>query len=670
MLAETALWQPDAATIANANLTRYREWLADERGQVLGDYRALHRWSTQELPTFWESLFAFCNLRYHQPWQEILGKREMPGARFFPGATLNYAENIFARRQDERPMLLYGDESGSLEALSWADAACQVAALAACLRDLGIGRGDRVVAYLPNIPEAVIALLAVSSIGAIWSSCAPDFGSQSVLERFQQIEPQLLLAQPRYRYGGQEFDRRDVIATLQAELPNLKQTILVRAQPAEACNFPNTLRWEEAQKRGEGAALVFRALPFDHPLWILFSSGTTGLPKAIVHGHGGITLEHAKATILHNDLQPGDRFFWYTSTGWMMWNYLVGGLLSGATIILYDGSAAKPNLGALFALAERSGMTYLGCSAAFLGACRKAELRPAARYNLSRLRAIGSTGSPLTAEVFEWCYAEFAPSLVLEPLSGGTDLCTAFIGGARTEPLYRGEMQGPSLGADVCAYDEAGQTVVDEVGELVIAQPMPSMPLYFWNDPDGHRYQESYFRQYPGVWRHGDWLRITPRGGCVIYGRSDATINRQGIRMGTSEIYRVVEDFVGIQDALIVDLELLGRASFTPLFVVMQKGFTLDDEMRQQLRAALRAKISPRHVPDIILSIAAVPYTLSGKKMEVPIRKILLGMPPAEATNPGAMRNPESLAFFIQYAAELAANRDGVAKNHASTQRK
>ena len=542
MVSSTPIWIPDDATIAAANLTRYREWLSRERDLDLAGYRALHRWSIEDLPAFWSSLFTFCDLRHHDRWEAPLASREMPGARWFPGCTLNYAENIFAKRHDGRPMLLYADEGGVLHSLSWADAACQVAALAACLRELGVRRGDRVVAYLPNIPETVIALLAASSIGAIWSSCAPEFGSQSVLERFQQIEPKLLLAVPEYRYNGQRHDRRAVLASLQAQLPTLEQTILIHGNKGETRGAPAALSWEEALARGEGAGLEFAVLPFDHPLWVLFSSGTTGKPKPIVQGHGGITLEHAKATIFHNDLHPGDRFFWYTSTGWMMWNYLVGGLFAGATIILYDGSATHPDLGALFQLAERSGMNYCGISAAFLGACMKAGLRPNQRYDLSQLRAISGTGSPLSADIYDWFYCEFAPNLVLESLSGGTDLCTAFIGGARTEPLYRGEMQGPSLGADVRAYDEAGRAIIDEVGELVIAQPMPSMPLYFWNDPDGERYRASYFERYNGVWRHGDWLRITPHGGCVIYGRSDSTINRKGVRMGTSEIYRVVED--------------------------------------------------------------------------------------------------------------------------------
>jgi acetoacetyl-CoA synthetase len=477
-----------------------------------------------------------------------------------------------------------------------------------------------------------------------------------VLDRFTQIEPTVLIAVDGYQYGGKTFDRRTVVAELQAALPTLRQTILVPYVRNDTAGLDNTVLWDGALASVVvSAEIEFEQLPFDHPLWVLYSSGTTGLPKPIVQGHGGILLEHAKATIFHNDLKPTDRFFWYTSTGWMMWNYMLGSLLSGATIIVYNGSPAYPDINALFALAEQSGMTYFGTSAAFVSACIKADIRPNQQYDLSAIRGVGSTGSPLTTEGFQWIYDNINRELALESLSGGTDLCTAFVGGARIRPIYTGEIQGASLGAKVQAFDDFGRTVIDEVGELVITEPMPSMPLYFWNDPDMARYKASYFEMFPGVWRHGDWIAINERGGCVIYGRSDSTINRQGIRMGTSEIYRVVEGFDDVIDSLIIDLEFHGRESYLPLFVVLRDGLQLDDGLRDRIRKQLRADVSPRHVPDDIFQVAQIPYTLSGKKIEVPIRKILLGMDVAKAANRGAMRNPVALDYFVAFAKTLQA---------------
>jgi acetoacetyl-CoA synthetase len=414
------------------------------------------------------------------------------------------------------------------------------------------------------------------------------------------------------------------------------------------------LSWDDTLSGGENAeAFTFQPVPFDHPLWVLYSSGTTGLPKPIVHGHGGIVLEHIKATALHNDLKPSDRFFWYTSTGWMMWNYLVGALLSGASILVYDGSPAYPSISSLWQFAEDSGMTYFGTSAAFVSACIKAGIHPNRDYDLSKIRGVGSTGSPLAANSFHWIYENVNRDLALESLSGGTDLCTAFIGGSRIKPIFAGELQGASLGASVVAYDDAGQEVIDEVGELVITEPMPSMPIYFWNDPDMARYKASYFEMYPHIWRHGDWIQFNKHGGCVIYGRSDSTINRQGIRMGTNEIYQAVESLDEIVDSLMVDLELLGRESYMPLFVVLRKGATLDDDLKHRINQKLRRDVSPRHIPDAIISVEALPYTLSGKKMEIPIRKILLGRNAENAANLGAMRNPETIQFFIEFAKSL-----------------
>jgi acetoacetyl-CoA synthetase len=645
------LWQPTAQDIESAQLTRYIKWLAENNTIHVDDYPQLWRWSVENIEDFWASLWAFCNLPYSSQWTSVLASRQMPGAEWFPGMTMNYAEAIFSRQNDKRPMMLFAAEDEPPTEVAWSEVYEQAARLAAALRAMGVQKGDRVAAYLPNIPQAIVALLATASIGAVWSSCSPDFGTQSVLDRFSQIAPKVLIAVDGYQYNGKVHDRRAVVEQIKSALPDLQATIMI---PRTDASPSDALLWDPVLAKQPVTEIDFEQVDFNHPLWVLFSSGTTGLPKPIVQSHGGIVLEHTKAITLHNDIGPDDRFFWYSSTGWMMWNYVVGALLSGATIIVYDGSATYPERDSLFALAEQSGMTYLGTSAAFIGACMKHDLHPNQRFDLSKIRGLGSTGSPLTVDGFAWVYQNINERLALESLSGGTDVCTAVIGGARIMPIYAGEIQGASLGAEVLAYDDDGNPVIDEVGELVITKPMPSMPIYFWNDPDMTRYQSSYFEMYPGVWRHGDWIKINERGGCVIFGRSDSTINRMGIRMGTSEIYRVVESFEEVLDSLIIDLELLGRKSYMPLFVVMREGHTLDDDLRERIQARLRAEVSPRHAPDDIIEIEGVPYTLSGKKMEVPIRKILLGMDTSKAANPGAMRNPEALNFFMNFASRLS----------------
>ena len=652
MESPTPLWSPDDNIVSAANITEYINWLA-EKGVFVSDYPELWRWSVDNIEAFWESLWDFFDLTYSQKWSTVLTERKMPGAHWFPDARLNYAENIFSRRDDSRPMLLYKGEETDLMAISWADMAEQTRRLAAVLRKAGVHEGDRVVAYLPNIPEAIVALLAVSSLGAIWSSCPPDFGESSVLDRFTQIEPKVLLAVDGYNYGGKLHDRRSVVAKLQAALPTVEKTILIGYIKADTSGLTNTMLWSEALATAADSPLTFAQVPFNHPLWVLYSSGTTGLPKPIVHGHGGIVLEHCKSLVFHNDIKPGDRFYWYSSTGWMMWNYLIGALLAGATPVIYNGSPAYPDMNSQFALAEVAGVTYFGTSAAFVSACIKAGIHPNQQYDLSKIRGVGSTGSPLSTDGFHWIYDNINADLALESLSGGTDLCTAFVGGARTMPIYLGEIQGASLGALVQAFDEEGNSVINEVGELVITEPMPSMPLFFWNDEGMVRYKESYFEMYPGVWRHGDWIEFNERGGCVIYGRSDSTINRQGVRMGTSEIYRIVESFDEVIDSLIIDLEFHGRESFMPLFLVLREGIRLDDGLKARIRQKLRSDVSPRHVPNEMLTIVEVPYTLSGKKMEVPIRKILLGMDVDRAANLGAMRNPEAITFFLEYAKKL-----------------
>ncbi|MFO7274568.1 MAG: acetoacetate--CoA ligase [Bacillota bacterium] len=652
------LWEPSADFKERSEMRRYMRWLAERKGLRFDTYHDLWRWSVGDLEAFWASIWEYFEIRASRPYERVLASRTMPGARWFSGAELNYAEHALRRASQEHPAVLFASEDRPLAALSWNDLRAQVAAVAAALRNLGVGRGDRVAAYVPNIPEALVAFLATASIGAIWSSCSPDFGSPSVADRFRQIEPKVLIAVDGYRYNGRPYDRRPVVAELQGQLPGLETTVLIPyLDPgAGTAGFPGkTVRWDELLR--EGGPLAFEQVPFDHPLWILYSSGTTGLPKPIVQGHGGILLEHLKMTALHCDLRPGDRFFWFTTTGWMMWNFLIGGLLVGSTILLYDGSPGYPDMNTLWRFAEETRMTLFGTSAAYISACMKAGVEPGRDFDLSALKSIGSTGSPLSPEGFLWVYDRVKQDLWLASVSGGTDLCTAFVGGCPLLPVYAGELQCRCLGADVQAFDEQGRPVIDEVGELVIVQPMPSMPLFFWNDPGDRRYRESYFEMYPGVWRHGDWIKITSRGSAVIYGRSDSTINRMGVRMGTSEIYRVVEDVPEVVDSLVVDVELPGRGPYMPLFVVLREGVELDDALRDRIRQRIRTALSPRHVPDDIVAVPEVPRTLNGKKLEVPIKKLLLGVPREKAVNPDSMSNPHSLRFFEEFARQL---RDGM----------
>jgi acetoacetyl-CoA synthetase len=588
----------------------------------------------------------------------------MPGARWFPGATLNHAE-LSLRRRDDHPALLYGNETGELGTISYAELGRRVAAAAAGLRRLGVAKGDRVVAYLPNVPETVIALLAAASIGAVWSSCAPEFGVSSVVDRFAQIEPKVLVAVDGYRYNGRWHDRRDALEEIRRRLPTLEATVLVTgpgreddgapgdrpgSDPADPGSGGRTLTWKRLLENGAGADLTFEPVAFDHPLWVLYSSGTTGLPKAIVQGHGGIALELLKSISLQLDLGPDDRFFWFTTTGWMMWNFLVGGLLGGTTVVLYDGSPGHPDMGALWRFAERSRMTYFGTSAAFVLASMKAGVEPAGQVDLSALHSIGSTGSPLPPEGFAWLYEHVAPDVLVGSTSGGTDVCTSFVTSCPLLPVYPGEIQCRALGAKVESFDEHGGSVVGQVGELVVTEPLPSMPLYFWNDPDGERYRDSYFSTWPGVWRHGDWIEITERGTCIISGRSDSTLNRGGVRMGTAEFYRVVEGLDEVTDSLVVDASDPGGEGRLLLFVVLRSGSALDDDLRGRIRSAVRAELSPRHVPDRIEAIAEVPRTLSGKKLEVPVKRVLSGVPLEKAVSEGALANPDAIHQVVALA--------------------
>ncbi len=644
------LWEPSEEVKARATLTRYERWLEETRGLRFDDYQALWAWSVADLEAFWASIWEFCDVRAAAPYERVLGRRAMPGAEWFPGARLNYSENLFAASPgDDRPAIVARSETRPDVELTWGQLREQVGRAAAGLRAMGVGPGDRVVAYLPNVPETVVAFLATASLGAVWSSAAPEFGARSVIDRFGQIEPKVLLAIDGYRYGGRDFDRLETVAALQRELPGLKRTVVL---PYLGERGPrDTMSWDELL--ADDAELSFEPVTFDHPLWVLYSSGTTGLPKAIVQGHGGILLEQLKKGHLHLDVHPGDRMFWFTTTGWMMWNFLLGCLLPGATILLYDGNPAHPDLDVLWGFAEEARMTCFGTSASYVATCQNAGLSPARDHDLLTLRSLGSTGSPLAPEGFSWAYDEVKPDLWLFSTSGGTDVCTAFVGGVPTLPVYRGELQGRALGAAVRAFDEAGREVVDQVGELVITEPMPSMPLFFWNDPDGARYRESYFDVYPGVWRHGDWIEITARGTAVIYGRSDSTINRQGVRMGTSEIYRAVLAVPEVVDALVIDLPRPGTEGWMPLFVVLGEGAELDDELRDRIRRRIREDCSPRHVPNEVYAVDEVPRTLSGKVLEVPVKKILMGTPPDQAASRDSLANPAALDWFVDLARRL-----------------
>ncbi len=584
--------------------------------------------------------------------ERVLGRSEMPGAEWFPGASVSYVEHLFGQARAGQPALIVATEDAPPREVSWLELETKVAAAAAALGALGVERGDRVAGYLPNGEEAVVAFLATATIGAIWTCCSPDFGTKSAVDRLRLVEPKVLLAVEGYRYGGKAIDRRGELAAIRAELPGLLATVLVA--PAERARAVAAMPWSELLERGRGAALETPRFAFDHPLWILYSSGTTGPPKAIVQSQGGILLEHLKSNGLHLDLGPTDRFFWFSTTGWMMWNKLVGGLLVGATVVLYDGSPGWPDLGALWRLAATTGVSYFGASAAYLDACRRAGISPR-HLGIEKLRALGSTGSPLSPAGFAWVYREVAPRIWLQSVSGGTDVCTAFLGACPYVPVRAGELQCRCLGAKVDAFDEAGRSLVGEVGELVLTAPMPSMPVRFWNDPGDARYRESYFDLYPGVWRHGDWIKITPEGGAVLYGRSDATLNRHGVRMGSAEIYAVVEAVPGVADSLVVDVERPGRPAWMGLFVVPPPGREVDEALREEIRAAIRSALSPRHVPDAILAVAAVPKTLNGKKLEIPVKKILGGSAPEQAANLGSVAAPEALRAFVAIGERLRA---------------
>ena len=645
------LWAPDEARIERATLTRYARWLAD-RGIEAEGYHGLWRWSVDDLEGFWGSIWEFFEVRASSPYERVLASRAMPGAVWFAGARLNFAEHVFRDREPGVVAMRHASELRPLAETTWGALEEQTRCIAGALRASGIGPGDRVVAYVPNVVEAVAAFLACASIGAVWSSCSPDFGARSVVDRFAQIEPRVLLAVDGYRYGGRAHDRLDVVRRLQDAMPSLERTVVLGYRQPEPTlhGLRDATSWEAFLEEGRDAPLRFEQVAFDDALWVLYSSGTTGLPKAIVHGHGGILLESLKQLNLHVDLQADDRLFWFTTTGWMMWNFVVAGLLSDASVVLYDGNPGYPDLGVLWNLAEEAGITTFGASASYIAACMKDGVEPRAGRDLARLQAVGSTGSPLSPDGFDWVYDTLGPDVWLFSTSGGTDLCTAFVGGVPTLPVYRGELQARALGAKVEAWNADGKPVVGEVGELVITEPMPSMPLRLWGDEDGSRYRASYFELFPGIWRHGDWIELTERGTAIISGRSDATINRGGVRMGTAEIYRAVLAVDEVVDALVVDLPRPGTQGYMPLFVVLRDGVELDDDLVSRIRTRIRVDCSPRHVPDEVRAVPAIPRTLSGKALEVPVKRILSGEPAERMVSRDALANPDALLPFEELA--------------------
>jgi acetoacetyl-CoA synthetase len=666
-------------------ITRYTRWLAAERGlhfdaTTVEGYDALWRWSVTDLPAFWASIWDHFGMQSPTPYETVLANDTMPGAKWFPGAQVNYAQQLFSHADSAHaaghPAIVFQNEAmrerGEMQEISWPELRRQVASLAAALKRLGVEPGDRVCAFLPNIPQTIVSFLATASLGAIWSICSPDMGPVAVLDRFRQIAPKVLIAVDGYSYGGVAHDRMAVLRGLLDELPSVADVVLLKYQ-----NAVDAARLASAERQvhdfdacvANDAALDPVWLPFDHPLWVVYSSGTTGLPKPIVHGHGGVMIEALKAGALHNDVGPsaatGDRYHWYSATGWIMWNSQVGALLGGTTICIYDGNpggrVGAPDWTTLWRFAADAGVTFFGAGAAFFASCLKAEIDPASLVDLTKLRAIGSTGSPLAIDAYHWIWdhmpkgADGSP-IWLDPISGGTDFAGAFVAGMPTLPVVAGEMQCRCLGAAVEAWgppDASGRgaTLVDEVGELVCVQPMPSMPLYFWNDPNNERYLSSYFDMYPGIWRHGDWIRITPRGGAIIYGRSDATINRHGIRMGTAELYRAVEVMPEVLDSIVVDLEYLGQESYMPLFVVLREGLVLDAGLTKRLRDSIKTALSARHVPNEIFQVTAVPRTLSGKKMELPLKKLLMGTPPEQVFKLDAMATAACVPWYVDFAA-------------------
>ncbi|WP_019988807.1 acetoacetate--CoA ligase [Rudanella lutea] len=667
----TPLWKPNRFLAEHSTLKKYTEWLFIKRGLYFRDYDDLWDWSVTDLEDFWESIYQFFDVQSHTPYFDVLDRPQpgppnwgMLGTRWFTGATVNYAEHIFRHKSVQHPALIFQAEGRDPFQMSWHVLERQVAAVAAYLRDAGVGMGDRVVSVLPNIPETVVSFLATASLGAVWSSCSPDFGTASIVDRFRQIEPKVLLAVDGYFYNGKLIDKTAVMQELRQALPTVERVIWVPYADLPAQNrLTGSDLWAEVVQT-PNTGLYFEPVPFNDPIWVLYSSGTTGKPKAITHSVGGCLLEHLKALALHQDVRPGERYFWYSTTGWMMWNFGLASMLLGATLVLYEGAPAYPNLNALWDLAERAQVNHFGGGAAYFVSCMRGgvdgePLRPIRTHTLTSLRTIGSTGSPLPPEGFRWVYEAVKKDVWLISFSGGTDICSGFVGGCPEVPVYAGEIQRRLLGCKLDAFNEAGEPVQNQLGEMVIREPMPSMPIFFWNDPNQERYRSSYFDTFPNVWRHGDFIRITEHNGVVIYGRSDATLNRDGVRIGTAEIYSAVESVPEVADSLVVGVDLPGGSYFMPLFVTLRDGQDLNDTLIGRIRQAIRTQYSPRHVPDAVYQVSEVPYTISGKKMEMPVKKILAGSDPQTVASRDTMRNPAALDGFVEL---VASGKIAVAK--------
>ncbi|WP_079178326.1 acetoacetate--CoA ligase [Streptomyces mangrovisoli] len=642
------IWRPDPAEAAGSHLARFTDLVARRTGLAHADYPSLWAWSVRDLSGFWSAVAEYFDLRLGGSWEQILDDAPMPGTRWFPGARVNYAEHALRSGSPSDPALISVGEDGTTVRTTWAELRQQVGALAAWLRGQGVRAGDRVAGYLPNTAHAVVAFLASASIGAVWSACGQDYGADGAANRFAQLEPVVLVTADGYRWNGREHDRRAESAALRAALPTVRVTVRVPNLGLPPDSAPDTVSWQEAL--AEPAGCAFADLPFEAPLWVLFSSGTTGTPKGLVHGHGGVLLDHHKLLGLHLDLRPGERFLWYTTTNWMMWNMVVSGLLVGATIVLYDGSPAHPGPGRLWELAAEHGARVLGVSPGYLQASAKAGLEPGRDLDLSALRVLGSTGAPLPAASYHWVHDHVGPRVQVASTSGGTDVVSGFAGGSPLTPVWPGEISAPLLGVGLRAYDGDGRPVVGEVGELVVTRPMPSMPLHLWNDLDGSRYRETYFGTWPGVWRHGDWMTVTAHGSVVVSGRSDSTLNRHGVRLGSADVYAVVDVLPGIRESLVIGAELPGGGYWMPLFVVLEPGHELTDDLCAGIRRAIAAQASPRHVPDTIVEVPALPHTRTGKKLEVPVKRLLQGAALDEVAGREAVDDIKALEYFTRFA--------------------